>query len=78
MPFVRRPSAWGKSTLATQLGERCIHLDQLLGDPGAARSHVIRPGGEEETIGLILDRLPRRGALRGRLQRVGFDEAVHT
>src|SRR5438477_9902025 len=77
MPFVRRASR-SSAKHTSQLGERCVDLDQFLCDPGPARSHVIRPGAKEEAIGLILDRLARRGALRGRLQRVRFDVAVRT
>src|SRR5256885_7907807 len=61
---------------AARLTERCIHPDQLLGDPRPLRTYILRPGCEKEAICLVFDPLAHGRALCGCLESPRLDEAL--
>src|SRR3989442_10504550 len=75
VPFVKT-TARSLRRLANALGQRGIHLRERLTYPRALATHVVRPGREEEAVGLILDPLPEALAVGGRPERVARDTAL--
>src|SRR5438309_11599094 len=63
---------------ARALGQRGVHPPERLVYPRALATDIVRPGREEEAVGLILDPLPEASAVGGRAQRVARDTALAT